>query len=504
MPYLFGSNPEPGAQVLRAYQTPFQGTFRTLPVHLIPEQALYDAHNVVIRNGFLRARAGLASQNPTALAGLPLTGYLYLGEDMAKIPLFVTSEAVYAYQDGTWTARGAFHGDRDHLARVTSLETQEQVLAVLTNGLTPLQQWTPTGGVQPLTPQTSGSTPSAPIPTLADLVTVSGRIVGIRPPYDVLWSNFLTADDWGDGNIARLADTEDALVAIRTLGTLGFVAYKEGTIMLGFSQAGSDASAFRFEHFGSYEGPAGISAIVDVSGTHFYMTPNGRIAAFDGSQHAWILDGLWNQLEEAIDTQFAHRIVAAYNYRHQEVTFVYPRRQDHGACHGLVTLNLPYPTAGVSSFAGFNGSTAFDLSAALSIRLFVGETVPWFAAATGQVFRQDGDAVRDGDASFLCAMQPGLVAVPQSAIAKPFFELHAIRGEDRGLVEVAEVTAHLLEQAGGVVDDKPLVLDLVPLPRQREYYGFREAAPFLGVRLTWDSEAQFEYAGLLIWGRQLA
>src|SRR5687767_974583 len=99
------------------------------------------------------------------------------------------------------------------------------------------------------------------------------------------------------------------------------------------------------------------------------MTPTGRIAAFSGSQHAWIADGIWPMLQADIDASKASRIWGVYDPTFDEVHFVYPSLGVSSQMRGYVGLSLPKADEGIGFFGAFPGRLTGELSAGATVRL---------------------------------------------------------------------------------------------------------------------------------------
>ena len=516
MPFAPTYNMEPGSTLLQAYRTPFQGTWKTLPVHFLPPDVLFDSQNVRIHRGALRSRPGLVLTHDTDLLQPAVGSYLFLGSDVLKRPMVATTDDIWMLQNEAllrdapgsevWAplALTGWNVTRDQPARFTSLEHTAQITTVVVSpGSVPYYKDEAAGTFVPI-PDTFPRNP-------VDCCTVAGRILLLLPPFTVRWSNFLDPLTYQDGSINILADTEDKVVAIRNLGTLGFVVYKEGSRYIGLAQAGSDANAFRFEYYGvEIEGPCGPNALVSVQGSHMYLTPTGRVGVFDGSQHQWIADGLWTFLQQDLDKAYLQRVCGYYDYEQNAVVFFYPRKGEGGQVHGMILLDLPYPTAGITTLASFLGFTSIDVGTTLSIRLFANTTEPYVFGTpavtlhgASRSYRAMPASLLDDTMPFSCSFQPGLLATPDSMIHKPYLEVQALRGEDRGLVDIYQVTSNLLETEGGTVEDFPTQLDLTTLA-PAQFLGFTEAAAFLGFRVEWPSTANFAYYGADLYGRPTA
>src|ERR1051325_5069330 len=90
------------ARLLKSYPPPFQGTWKTLPAHLLPDTALQDSSNVTILNGTLRSRCGLSSFSTQNLGNRVQGSFLTVDTTNTKYPLCSTKNKVYKYSSSTW------------------------------------------------------------------------------------------------------------------------------------------------------------------------------------------------------------------------------------------------------------------------------------------------------------------------------------------------------------------------------------------------------------------
>ena len=503
---------DPGAILQKSYPIPLRGTWKTLPSHLLPDDVVQDSLNVSLIDGALRSRAGLRLLSQTLLDSPALGSFLFTGVTNSKTPLVASSTTIYALAGVTWlnvSPGVSLHTSLGNFSRFTSIQSGSYVYVLHCNGVDPL--WSAQEAVQfaPVTPYAGSS-----IPILTDMCTVAGLIVGIVPPYTVTWcaglsNTYLSFTNWPALNQVILADTEDSLVAIRPLGTLGFVCYKEGNIFVGSAQAGPLSAAFGFQHRGEFEGPGGVNAVVNWNGMHVYMTPSGRVGLFDGTNHQWILDGLWPFLRKDIDSSRASSIFGAYNYLTSEVYFWYPRLSAPDTVDGMVQINMPYPLAGIQDFSGFLGRSSFGVSNALSVRLFDGTLQPYvWRSDTYGTYVLDTDTYVDGTVDFPCSFTTGVfrpVSGTQQLpggndIFRGSYEVFATRDSIRGSADVQGLSANALETHGS-----PSAVERIDLTQTRpnEYISFPTAqGKFLGLSITWQSSSRMEYKGCDVYARR--
>lgn len=514
---MYSTQLDPSAELLKSYIPPFQGTWKTVPPQLLPDDVVQDSMNVSLLGGRLRARLGLLNQSNFDFNNHILGSFLFTSVANTKHPLASTKSKLFRY-DGSWTdiTSTTLNGTDASQIRMTSLQQGSSIYVIYTNGVDFPKYAPDATGLIDITPYVDPITGTSSLPILKDLCTSFDRIVGITPPYTITWSDpinddYLAFTNWPATNQAILSQTEDALVAIRSLGTLGLAIYKEGSLYTGTAQAGPQSQAFRFEYRGEAEGPAGVNAIVKAKNSHIYMTPTGRVGLFDGTRHEWLADGLWPFLQDTLDTAYAYKIHGCYNYRTSEVYFYYPRVGDSGAVKGILILNDAYPLAGVNTVSYFLGSVAFTCTNSLSVPLNNASTSPLVFGQPSMYtdFILDKNTYTDNNIPFSCSFKTGLfkpiIPVPVGAkkdnadVFRPILELYTTRDESRGLVELAAVTSQNLANDGISSVAERVDTSVEPI---NEYIGFNESGSFLGIEATWMSDAKIEYKGCDVYGRK--
>lgn len=365
-------------QRIGQWSVPHLGTVKTLPAQDLPIEALFSSQNMLARDAVLQQRPGLQlAKNVTidVFTGVP-TGAINYRDFFNKPYILVgTTTGIFAWTGTTRRTltmpldangnapafRGVLSGSLDHPSRFATIQLGNVIHVIHTNGVDHPMIWDGVAGSfvpvtgNPIGPESQPGDPKPP-PKWTDIATIGDRIIGIIPPYDIRWGRDAEVTLWPESNFKSLAETTDPLVCIRALGTLGGVVYKQDSVWAVFASGASDAAFYRFEFRGFYEGPAGVQAVADGSGVHFYMTTTGRVAMFNGSQLVWVADGIWPEVREDIDFSKAHRVVAWYDTKHNEVWFVYPRRSDDdGLPRGLVILSLPRPEVGKNVLGAFVG-----------------------------------------------------------------------------------------------------------------------------------------------------
>lgn len=491
---------EYGTQLVTQFTVPYRGTWRSVAVNQLTPDTLYASSNVFLRQGKLRERPGLALLNTTVFDA-PVIGAAMAVTPGSKIVLAVTKSQLYTLMAGNivWQVDSPLSiGANDNsVVDIAFTETSSQYYALLASGAAQLHKWADGQGVSVV----------ANSPVAKSVCVAARRVVALVHPHTVAWSVTLTIDDWPELASYKIAATNDVGVCVKTLSNLSFVLYKERSIYTARAQAGSDAVGFTFSEPIKIEGPAGVHAVVDVSGAHIYMTKNGRIATFNGTQYPeWIGDGLWLYLQDDIDPVHAGKIFGVFDYRLHTVLFIYPRRGDDGQMMGMVLINMPLDGSGIEQPAFFLGQSAVPLGYGCEARFDdrIDQSL-LFSSTVGdaQSFNFDETYGYDDGVPFTCSFQTPLMAVPDMKHFQLSIESFLERARSNGTVTVSGVTLDILENMSGTVDVvSPQIIDLNNNPVQ-EHMAFNVPARFFGLQYVWQSTSKVRYAGASVYGRAL-
>lgn len=507
---------EAGSSPITQFSVPYKGTWNSTAAHQLTPDTLFDSLNIFIRRGKLRRRPGLLLLNSTVFDA-PVIGGAMAVTPVVKTLLSITKSQLYTLtpSDTTWQSdtTTSFAFSDKSVIDICFLETSSQYVAIIANKDYLLKRWIQGSGATPIVPST-GVVPSA-----SSICTAARRIIALIPPHTLVWSSTFDYTSWPAlATAGKIAQTNDTAICIRSLGTLDFVIYKERSIYVAKAQAGSDASAFNIRFLQRVEGPAGIHAVIDVGGIHYFMTKNGRIGEFDGSTMVkWVADGLWLFLQDDIDPVYSSKIFGIYDYRLHTVTFYYPKVGDAGLLKGMVIINLPLEGVDLQTFtqlgvmasrlpSTFLGYSGMPCSYGYEMRFDdqIDQSLI-FTSTSGdcQSFMSDEDTGSDDGTLFNCVAQTGLFPVPDMKNYQFSIESFLERSMGNGQVSVQAVTSQELSSEGGDVDSYIQVIDLNNRP-VREYIGFNKPCRFFGLRYTWRSDSTVKYAGATVYGRMLS
>lgn len=334
-------------------------------------------------------------------------------------------------------------------------------------------------------------------PVFRDLTVYGDRLVGLVGSHDIRWFEPLSDSNAPESNKRILADTPSPTVAIRKLGNLGCAAYKRDGIWLGETTGLAGASAIRWTHLLTTEGPACPTALVEAGdgGPHVYMTDTGRIAMFTGASHKWIADGAWKIIKDEIDQTKPNRIWGEYKPAERQVWFTY-KRTGQSATDGLVIVQLQRKEFDIP-FAAFPGRWYKEVTAGCTLYdKTIGSDLVFTANSGAEKAYKVVEGDDDGSA-ITSYIQTGYVPVPTLESTRvlsiePFVE----RLAGYGTLTVKAVTNNVMNNTLGTLSSGSTV-DLTATPI-KETVGVDARGRFLGLRLEWTSAATMRYRGVTL------
>jgi hypothetical protein len=505
---------ESGSDIIAQFTVPTRGTWKAVAAHTLPLDAVYDSLNIFIREGKLRSRPGLTLYDDTAFLE-PVLGGAMAVTPQEKIILAITRNRIYQLSDATmtWLALTlnevgvTFASSDNTVIDIAFMETAGSNVAIIAQQDNILKQWTNV-------PRSVATIVGTNIPKAKSVCIAASRVIALIYPHTVVWSATINPASFDATAYAKRAQTGDAGICVRSVSALSFVLYKERSIHPARAQAGIDEStAFAFLEPIYVEGPAGVYAVVNVSGTHIYMTRNGRIALFNGTNYPqWIADGLWLYLQDDINQSLAHRIRGVYDYRLHTVTFFYPKKGETGALRGMVLINLPFEgqdLAEPATLKAFLGICQKSIVHGCEMRFdsIIDRSLLFSSALDTQdrnkAYFYDETSDDDGDIPFTSSFQTGLTAMPDARHTLVTVESFVERGQTYGSVFVEPVISDALETPGGIIpDNSGQWIDLETNP-VREYKGFGRQVRFFGLKYTWQSNNHMRYSGAVVYGSSL-
>ena len=509
---------ELGSEILAQFTTPILGTWRyeSVAVHEVPPKAVADSLNIFIRGGKLRSRPGLTLYNEDIFLE-PIIGGGMIVTPGEKIVLAVTRNRIYQLSDiaDTWsvlnlTEIGTTIAPSDRsVVDITVMESSGVNIAILAQQDNILKQWI-------AAPRAITTITGTNIPKAKSVCIAASRVIALIPPHTVVWSNTNNPTIFDPLAINPRPQTGDAGILVESLSSLSFVLYKDRSIHVARAQAGLDEStAFSFSEPIYADGPAGIYSLVNVFGTHIYMTHNGRIALFDGTRYPiWIADGLWFFLQNDIEPQSAYLIRAMYDYRLHVVVFFYPKKGYGPGLRGMVVINLPFEgqdIQGVLSRAAFLGISNKGITHTIEKRWDSDNTVDralLFNDKSSESDRHhsflfDENCPLDEHIPFTSSFQTGLQPMPDARHTTVTVESFFERSQGYGSVFIEPVISDALENTTGTIpDNSGQWIDLETNP-VREYKGFGGQVRFFGLRYTWQSDNHVRYSGAVVYGSNL-
>lgn len=490
--------------VKKVFGAPYMGISHALPEHSISENALWAAFNCVYTKGRVATRQSMVKLTVVKpAANAPAFASRVLGAwsnttSANNFDIYATTPTkIWRLRDftGAWTdVTGSLTLTHTavHTPRWASLYNQAdgKTVTIMVNRVDDAVK----------------SLDGAAFTTLVvggekavDICTSASRFVAIINPYRVRWSDIYSST-FPALNFYTAQDTPGAVVAIRNLGTLGVCIYKEDAIVVGYSQPGSAANAFRFETRIELPGPAGASAVVQAEGKHFLMTRRGRIGVFDGTRFEWIGDGIWDFLLRDFDYNYAYQTHGFYDETEGQVWFVYPRIGSGGAGPvGIAIITLPRPAWGIPSYGVWAGEFKAAVSCSNTLRLTSGYGGLVFRADAGSENAElvtnplDYSSFGDDEIDFDCFLQTGLQSLG-SDIIKVELEALLQRGADFGVCTVQPMISYTLGVEGGFAGVAQTI-DLEATEPVHAVFGGQVAGRFVGLKVSWQSRVPEAEAG---------
>lgn len=486
----------------KLWTVPTRGVLHQLPIYKMPDDGLFDSLNVIVRQGLLVTRPGLTQHSATSLMDRPMGAFAnttlsgpafqldafqndafqIAGVGGATIPIVGTTRKIWAYYSGNWVdiTDVALTGTEVDHVRMAGIEISGVIWTIIVNGRDAMRQWNQTTAT---VAQTAGSPP-----TFFDVANISNHIVGLVKPFTVRWGNNLDLSTWPTLNFRDVSDTPDPGVAIRNLGTLAGVLYKEKTIWSILPVGGTEAGFFRFELRGYYDGPVSPAAIVESSGVNYHMTRSGRVGMFTGTNFEWVADGVWSLIRDDLDTTNSNRIFGIYEPLFDEVYFFYPRVGDGGELKGGVCIIRPRPQDGIYEHIAFPIRLTKPVSCGTDLRLENNKAL---------LFRSDNfrstilEGASDDGGSFTGFWQQGLVAMPGLQPHRlEEIEVFAHRGVNFGSLSVKPVYSNILDTHEGTLGSA-VTVDLTDASAVRDIKGQDVRGRFMGLRYEFTTAVDF-------------
>ncbi len=506
---------EAGATSIAQFTVPFKGTWNSMAANMISHDSIYNSLNVFIRGGRLRERPGL-TLFANAVFGQPIIGGRMAVTLSGKTLLAISKDASFVFNEGdsNWVVENQipFATDNNKQISTTFLETANEYVAIIASPDFVLKRWI--RGIGSAVIVQNDSLVSGDVPIAKSVCTAASRIVALVDPHTLRWTKVKRYDSWPALAVAKVSQTADAGICVKSLSTLDFVIYKERSIYVAKSQSGTDAQAFNIQFSQTVEGPASVHAVVEAEAVHIYMTKNGRVGLFDGSNKVqWIADGIWLYLQDQIDPTFANKIFGFYDYRLHIVMFYWPPKDQHGLLKGITIINLPLQGSGVEPTpyltryvsTAFLGSTEIPCSFGFEQRF--NSTIDralLFTTETPRSCYLDETNRTDVNLGYLCSFQTGLAPLPDMKHYQISVENLFERADKNGQITIRAVTSDMLENPGGLIQlASEQIIDLNNNPVQ-EYIGFNISTRFFGLQYSWvSSNSKVRWGGTAVYGRTL-
>lgn len=169
-------------------------------------------------------------------------------------------------------------------------------------------------------------------PIARDIFVLNGRLVALnvqygaqRQPSQVVWTSAFDATSFPPLAYQNLLDTDDPLIAGRTIGVNAAVVYgEESAWLMQGVYGGDDASAFQFTPIPSATvGPVSPLAVIAWNNVHYYLARDKRIWSCDGSTAQPVSDAIDPILAADIATASQTQSFAFYHPYEKQLWFFY-------------------------------------------------------------------------------------------------------------------------------------------------------------------------------------
>lgn len=478
--------------IVAQWDLPVKGVLRNIQDLHIPPDALYDASNVEVVDGALKGRTGLTALDAQLFGATPLTAVNFWQTGAASWLILATTNKVWTKEiaTGVWTDRlGTLTATIDNATRITQLEfgTPSVNKAYICNGVDAFKTWKPGDAT------VSNVTGSPPI--FKDVCVIADRIVGLVDTHMVQWGQPLSDASWPLLNAKMITETPSPTVAIRNLGYLAGVIYKRDSIWSVDVTGLAGGHSFRFSQVIKVAGPAGPNALVDAEGTHYYMTDDGRIGMFNGSERKWVADGVWTLVKAEIDKTKPYRTHGVYIKELNQVWFFYKRAAGTDT-DGLVILNLAQKETQLpySAYPGRMGKSV-TAACAMEDNSFITSLVFTNNAGAEKTYKIAGTT--DDGVAISSYVQTGLVIPGKLEVARALsLEVLIERLAGYGSITAKLASTNILDAVGGTLSAGSTI-DLTTVPIKNPI-GFDVRGRFIGLRLEWTSAATVRYRGAVL------
>jgi len=215
-------------------------------------------------------------------------------------------------------------------------------------------------------------------PPAQDITVLSNRLVlanltegGSAEPSFIRWSASNDGTVWPAGAVVNLADTQDPIVGIASIGRLQAAIYRENSIWIMTAQEGTDASAFSFAQLPlsqQINGPINANCIIQAQGIHFFLGRDLRVYAFDGTTVTPVSDPVFPYLQANINQLDQDRCFGVFVAKNRHIQFFFP---SSGAKNPdrAVTFNLDGPR--------WETPSEFREEFAIAFPTVLGGTIDW-------------------------------------------------------------------------------------------------------------------------------
>ena len=306
---------------------PTGGVRYDLLPHNVPPESCSDSKNIIVSQGVLTPRPGLAKVFASAFGEQVIGGLYYKRNDGTEkvVAMGLTTWKSANFGTSTWDniTGTALTGTADTQGRFIFWPESGTVYLIGVNNVDGPKEWDGVAATY------SALTGLSQWTTAKDLTAVSNRIVvgntvegGVRYAYRIRFSDFNTRSAWTASNVIDLVDTNDQVVAVRALTRSAFAVLRDNSQWIGVSQTGT--FPFRVELQDTQPGPVAPSAVIERFGLLFYMGQDGSFYSFDGTRTTHIGEPIRKKVQANLNYSTAGRSHGFYRQLDRMLWWFFP------------------------------------------------------------------------------------------------------------------------------------------------------------------------------------
>lgn len=305
---------------------PRQGFIRRVLPHKAPADSVVDGQNMLLTDDdTYMVRPGYLPMATTGPGGriLGIFGFRDISNAVRLVAANRTQWWSFDFGTRTWTnITGTVNvGDNNIPNRFVTFLQANVTWLIGVNGIDKPHRWNPAAATY---------VDIADAPICRDIEIVTRRAVTVHTTESgtqfisrIRWSAVDDVTSWPANAFIDISDAGTIAIAVRRLSRNSAVVYRQEDAWLLTSQPGNDQNAFRIDSLGPIVGPCSPSALLGVSGVHYYLGVDSRIYRFDGVRPTVISDPINSFLQQELITDFRSQTHCALLYADRRLCFFF-------------------------------------------------------------------------------------------------------------------------------------------------------------------------------------